>query len=463
MSDHQNTNNKNTESLSYTRKFIIVAVLIILFVLILFKLNDFTKTEIISTEGQSYETAVVTDIVKDNLAEDGNRYGEQTVEVRLTSGSHKGEVIEGTSPSGQLFGATCTEGMRVIVILSTSSDTNVVTVYSQNRIFAIIGFLAVFVAVVILVGRRKGVMSILGLAFALVCIFYLMFPAIYRGASPILMSIIVSILTSLVTLGLLNGFTRKTVSAMIGTGVGVVCAGVAALLFGQAAGISGYNVSDIETLNYVAQNSAVQIGQLLFAGIIISSLGAVMDTGMSIASSIDEIYRVNHSLTPKDLYKSGIRVGSDMIGTMTNTLILAFVGGALTTLLINYAYDLSFNQLINSYNIGIEIMQGVAGSIGIVLSVPFTSLVSSILTPGKKVLEPEEEKAEEAQAEVSADREQAEVPADGTQAGMQTEAADENETPAETEAAAEIETPTETEAMDEIKAPMQTDPADINN
>ena len=373
------------KSMSFQRKLLIGVILIVLFVLILFKLNDFTKTEIISTEGQSYETAVVTDIVEDNLAEDGNRYGQQTVRVRITSGDLKGESLEGTSPSGQLFGATCREGMRVIVIVSTSSDTNVVTVYSQNRIFAIIGFLAVFVAVVILVGRKKGIMSILGLAFALVCIFYLMFPAIYRGASPILMSVIVSVLTSLVTLGLLNGFTKKTVSAMIGTGVGVVCAGVAALLFGQCAGISGYNVSDIETLNYVAQNSAVQIGQLLFAGIIISSLGAVMDTGMSIASSIDEVYRVNKTLTPKELYRSGIRVGSDMIGTMTNTLILAFVGGALTTLLINYAYDLSFYQLINSYNIGIEIMQGVAGSIGIVLSVPLTSLVSSILTPKKPV------------------------------------------------------------------------------
>ena len=194
------------------------------------------------------------------------------------------------------------------------------------------------------------------------------------------MAVLVSVLTTVVTLGLLNGFSRKTWSAMLGTSFGVAVAGIAAALFGAAAGISGFNVTEIETLSYVGQHSNLQIGQLLFAGIIISALGAVMDVGMSLASAIQEIHEANPSMGRRQLFASGMRVGRDMMGTMTNTLILAFVGGSLTTLVIDYAYNISFYQLINSYQIGIEIMQGVAGSLGIVLTVPITSFIASWLT-----------------------------------------------------------------------------------
>ena len=145
-----------------------------------------------------------------------------------------------------------------------------------------------------------------------------------------------------------------------------------------------YNVSDIEALNYVGQNTKIKIGELLFAGIIISALGAVMDVGMSIASTIQEIYETDKTLSMKRLFVSGINVGRDMMGTMTNTLIFAYVGGAMTTLVINYAYDLSYRQLANSYVIGIEIMQGLSGSLGVVLTVPITALIASFLAVRKK-------------------------------------------------------------------------------
>lgn len=151
------------------------------------------------------------------------------------------------------------------------------------------------------------------------------------------------------------------------------------MVFGHFAGISGLNVSDIESLNYVAQYCKLQIGGLLFAGIIISALGAVMDVGMSISSTIAEIHIKKPTATTKELFISGIHVGRDMMGTMSNTLILAFVGGSITTLMLNYAYNLPVNQLMNSYNIGIEIMQGLSGSLGIVLTVPITAIISAVM------------------------------------------------------------------------------------
>ena len=104
-----------------------------------------------------------------------------------------------------------------------------------------------------------------------------------------------------------------------------------------------------------------------------------MDVGMSIASTIQELYDRNPKLGGKDLFVSGIRVGRDMMGTMANTLIFAYVGGALSTLVVNYAYNLSYNQLINSYVIVTEIMQGLSGTLGVVLTVPITAAAAAWL------------------------------------------------------------------------------------
>ncbi len=104
-----------------------------------------------------------------------------------------------------------------------------------------------------------------------------------------------------------------------------------------------------------------------------------MDVSMSIASTINEIYIHNNNIGKKELFKSGINVGRDMMGTMSNTLILAFTGGSINTLILNYAYALRYNQIINMYEIGIEIMQGVSGSIAIILSVPLVSIISVYL------------------------------------------------------------------------------------
>ncbi len=154
-------------------------------------------------------------------------------------------------------------------------------------------------------------------------------------------------------------------------------------MFGYFADIDGYNVSNIETLIYVGQNTKIQIGGLLFAGILIASLGAVMDVAMSVSSAINEINDKSPGLSWSELFRSGLNVGRDMMGTMSNTLILAFVGGSLSTLVINYAYDLPFLQIINSYSIGIEIMQGIAGSLGVILTVPSAAAITSLLLKRK--------------------------------------------------------------------------------
>ena len=165
--------------------------------------------------------------------------------------------------------------------------------------------------------------------------------------------------------------------------MGVAVSGIIAMLFGKLSHISGYNTEEIENLIYVAQNCKLQVGDLLYSGILIASLGAVMDVAMSISSTIQEIHDRNPEISKKELFKSGIHVGKDMMGTMSNTLILAFAGGSLNTLVFIFAYNYSYHQIINMYSIGIELMQGISASMGVILTVPFTSLAGAFFISGK--------------------------------------------------------------------------------
>lgn len=371
------------------KKIAAVVVMAVVYLAVLIVCNDIDKKEMVSTDGRTFEKAVVTEITKDNLYEDGSRAGNQEVILRINSGELKGQEVEATSPDGMLFGATCEVGMKVIAIVSISDGNNLVTVYSQDRSMAIYGFAAFFVLCVCLVGGWKGFKSILSLAFTGVTILFILFPLMYRGYSPILMSVIICTIATIFSMMMIGGLSTKTAAATIGTVFGVIASAVAAMVFGHFAGISGYNVSDIENLIYVRQITSIKVGELLFSGIIISALGAVTDVGVSVASTIQEIHQTDPNLGKRKLFMSGIHVGRDMMGTMVDTLILAYVGTALSTLVTNYAYDLSYNQLINSNNIGIEIMQSLAGSLGIVLAVPITAFVAVELIYRK----PKEEKA----------------------------------------------------------------------
>ena len=364
---------------------VLILLLGIIFFIFLYSFNKIDKVQLTNKQGISYEKGKVVEIIEDNLQEDGSRIGYQKVKIKMISGELKGEVLEGTSFSGYLYGADCKVNMKVIVNISTSNEVSVVSVYSYYRAPIIYVFVGLFLLMLWVIGGKKGLKSVIGLIFTFICIMYLLLPMIYKGYSPFLSAVIVVILVTLVSLYLIDGITKKTISAMVGTVIGVVIAGVFAAGFGYFAKISGYNVKEVEELVFVANNTNLSVGSILFAGILISSLGAVMDVSMSIASTINEIYEHNPNLSKKELFKSGINVGKDMMGTMSNTLILAFTGGSLNTLILNYSYSMKYNQIINMYEIGIEIMQGVSGSIAIVLTVPLVSFISSRLLSYKVV------------------------------------------------------------------------------
>lgn len=349
------------------------------FLCFLYYLNQIEKPPLVNTDGRTFEKAVVHEILEDNLQENGIRIGDQRVSLNMRSGPFKGQTIDAISPNGLLFGASCVPGMHVTAIVSVAGGDSVVTVYSRDREPVIYGFCAVFLLILCLVGGKNGFKSACGLVFTVGCIAFLYLPMIYRGFSPFLAAMLIAAVTTAATMYLVGGATKKTVCAILGTVFGVAVAGISAALFGQMAGISGYNVSEVESLLFVGQNTEIRVGELLFSGILISALGAVMDVAMSISSTVNELHVKNPAMSAKELFHSGMTVGRDAMGTMSNTLILAFVGSSLGVLVMDYAYNLPYIQLVNSYSIGIEVMQGVSGSIGIILTVPLVSLVSAVL------------------------------------------------------------------------------------
>ena len=343
-----------------------------------FLLNDFEKVPLVNTGGRSFEKATVEEILTDNLQENGARIGDQRVMLRMRSGPLKGHCVEAVSPNSLLFGAACEPGMRVIAISSLAGGLDVTTVYSADRSGAVYLFIGLFLLSLYLVGGKNGLKSAAGLLFTLFCIVYLLFPMIYRGVSPFLAALIICAVTTAATLGLVAGCSVKSLCAALGTLFGVLVSGISAALFGYFAGISGLNVSTVESLLFVGQATEIRVGELLFAGILISALGAVMDVAMSVASTLNELHLKNPAMSRSELFASGMNVGKDM------TMILAFAGGSLGTLMLNYAYDLPYAQIVNSYQIGIEIMQGISGSIGIILTVPLVSLISSLMLGARR-------------------------------------------------------------------------------
>ena len=147
--------------------------------------------------------------------------------------------------------------------------------------------------------------------------------------------------------------------------------------FAEVGQIVGHLIA--EDLILINEATGLRIKDLLFAGVLISSLGAIMDVGMSIVSALFELLHHNPELSAGELFKSGIEIGKNMIGTMTNTLILAFTGSAFITLLVFVSYQVQANQLFNSNYIAIEIAQGICGTFGIVLTVPIASAVSAVM------------------------------------------------------------------------------------
>lgn len=331
-----------------------------------------------------YCKATVTSIINESLEKDqyldNVQIGSQAISLEISSGDLKGNEYEIVNRISRLYNYKVSKGTKVIVgIYRKDGEISDISIYSYDRSGALIGIISIFLAVIIIIGGIRGLKAIVSLIFTIVSIIYLMIPLMLRGVSPIFSAIIIAILSVVITMILISGKSKKTIVAILGTILGVIISGTIALIFGKLAHLSGITMEDAESIMYIAEGTGLKVTGIMFAGILVASLGAVMDVAMSISSSVFEIYEINQNRSSKELFISGMNIGRDVIGTMANTLILAFAGGSLTTLLMIFTSNMTADQLFNIDIVGTEIIQGVAGSIGIVLTVPITALIASYL------------------------------------------------------------------------------------
>ena len=364
------------------------AMFLVIFTGILISVNrGIVRTPLRPTGGTEFARAVVEEVISSNLEESDSvqLQGNQIVRVRITSGVYKNQVCEAQSPYANHSGARCTPGLKVIVLVNQNAEGEIAaSVFNYDRGSCLWVLIGLFIAVLCLIGGKRGISASVGLVFTFVCILFLYVPLMYIGIDPFGAATLTAVIVTVVVMCLIGGWSYKTLCAILGTVAGVLIAGVIAALFGYLSHISGVNVDDVETLAYIGQNSKLDVSGVLFSGILIASMGAVMDVSMSVASTISEIHRNSPSLSTARLFRSGINVGRDMMGTMSNTLLLAFAGGSVNTLIMIYAYNMPYLEFMNEYAIGIELLRGISGSLGVILTVPLVSAISAVLMSGRR-------------------------------------------------------------------------------
>ena len=348
------------------------------------------ETAIDAAEYAEYENAVITEVLSDNTftdpAADNALRGEQILLAEVKTGQYKGEIMQVYGYVGPLYGGQLKAGDGATLLISTYADgSHVATVYEYNRLPALAVIVAMFLIATVAVGGKVGAKSLVALAMTLVCLFWILIPLLMKGAPTLLTVFLVCAYITVVTMVILGGVQRKTVCAALGTIAGTALA----LLFGLAAQslarVDGLRLTDVEPLLQLRQTGTpLGLRGLLVGGIVISALGAVMDVAMSIASALTEVHTVAPNRNTRELFRSGMNIGRDMVGTMTNTLILAFLGSGFALIIYLYSLGLSPYQLISSSYLTIEVVSSISSSIGVILSVPLTALISSvILTRGK--------------------------------------------------------------------------------
>lgn len=326
-------------------------------------------------------TEVVTGGMKDKV---------QEVTIEITEGDYIGEefttnFVLSYDIEGKILAYELEKGDKVLVQLAEDAEGNVTaTVQDVVRSNYIILMFLFFLFSIVLVGGKKGIKAIIGLLLTIVLIYFILVKRIFAGDNAIITAIITAMLIIGGTFLVIGGMSKKILTAAIGTLGGVMTAGLTALFFNNLAKMSGA-CEDAIQLSINMSTINFNFRDLLFVGIIISALGACMDVGMSIASSLDEIKMKNPDITWKELFKSGMNIGRDVIGTMTNTLILAYVGGSLTLILLFMACNMGFTEILNKETIAEQVIAAIAGSIGVVYTVPITSFVYSVLNKDRVI------------------------------------------------------------------------------
>lgn len=331
------------------------------------------------TDTLRYVRAVVLEVESETLSDSelktGQKLGEQRLRVRLSDGQ---EIVL-VNYLTEIHNILLKKGDSAIVCADMPKNAEpYYTIYNYDRTIPLAVLITVFVLLLLLIGQREGADACLSIVFTLTFIIRVLLPALYGGASPVGMGYVTVLLSTAVTLILLHGISIQCLLSIGATMTGELVACGMFAVFSQLLHLTGFQTDCAEGLLLIAQNTGLDIRMLLFAGMMIASLGAVMDVAVSVLSATREVALASGKAERKALFNSAMRLGQDMNGTMSNTLIFAFAGSALVTMIVFCSYGIQFHQLLSSDYLSVELAQGICSTAAVVMTVPVSAMIGAI-------------------------------------------------------------------------------------
>ena len=335
---------------------------------------------------EEYLKARVTELVSADIIDYPNGTSETSIvfNCEVLSGAKKGETItasQSVSDQGAFRVKAVEKGDRIILVNSAfqgaDSSRNEYFFAEYARADAVFILLGVFAFLVILFGGKKGVSTLISLAFTCLAVIAVLVPAILAGKDIYIATAITCSYMVIMTLVIVNGYSAKTLSAILGCLGGIAVSALICFIMQKVIKLSGY----LEEQDYflVLMNPDIDLKAIVYSSILIGAVGAVMDVAVDISSSLSEISRKIGYVPFSDMFASGIRIGRDIMGTMSNTLVLAYIGSSLCGVLLICSYKTSALNIFNAESIVVELLQAIVGSLGILFAIPVTAAVCSVI------------------------------------------------------------------------------------
>ncbi len=304
----------------------------------------------------------------------------QKLLVEITKGSRKGHAIE-VQYGGVLImseSRLAREGDRVLIEHGQGPAGESFYISDFMRLPALLLLALCFSAAAIIVGRKTGLRSLISMSYTVAIIALFILPRLGAGQAPVMVCIAGALLAVVPSLYLTYGWNWKTHSALPGLTISLLMTALLATLFANWSRLTGFASEEAALLLFLGQTQ-IDLRGLALGGIIIGTLGVLDDVTIGQASATFELKRANPALDWRRLYHHGMVVGRDHIASMINTLMMAYVGAALPLLLLMTTSSASLGQTLNREFLAEEIIRTLVGSLGLILAVPITSLIASLI------------------------------------------------------------------------------------
>lgn len=234
----------------------------------------------------------------------------------------------------------------------------------------------IFAIISIIIAGKKGITALLSVVISMLLFYYLFLKMLIIGYSPILACLIFVSIVSILTIPLIHGFNKKSLSAILAIFIGYVLSIIISLIFKDIVQLGNTPNEEFRTLGIMHENIA--LAEILIASLFLGATGALIDTAISISSAIFEALKGNVGRTFKSVYKIGMEVGKDILGSMINTLLFAYLASSLPFfIMISLNRNSSLTELINMDFIALELTRTLVGAISLVILIPITASISA--------------------------------------------------------------------------------------